>query len=524
MSPPLKSRFAGLPERLARVWKREIWSTEHLKDTSPRGWGYACLRVVSITWTVFFETKVPSRAAALSFSSLLSLGPLIAIAVLVGGFILGKNDDPNLVANKVGALLEQVAPQLRSLQIEKSNADAKAASADPAAVTPLQPGQTEMARTDAKAAMADAVNPQLIAMLNGFVTSARSGYGGVFGALGLIIIVLLMFKAVEDAFNDIWGIRLGRSLLMRIVFYWTILTLGAVLFFASVALVGAGAASIVFKESLGQLPGGEHLVSLLSWSLPLVSLSLLIVMLTLVYRVIPNTNVFWRAAFCGAVVVTALLMLNNFVAFFYVRRVVQTQNLYGQLAVPLVLMLGLYIFWLYILIGGVISYAVQNVHFRNSQAAWGQLTESMRERLSLVVLLTIGRRFQNCLPPITASQLGDLLKVPTQILNECLNRLVHVNLITTLRPAPDTPATEHRYQPARPLSRITLFDFKTLDDNLGDDPVGQSLERIDPILHHYDEALAQIGEQPFFRKSLEALFAEYPFDESRPPFTFGHKP
>ncbi len=85
-------------------------------------------------------------------------------------------------------------------------------------------------------------------------------------------------------------------------------------------------------------------------------------------------------------------------AFFYVRRVVLTQNLYGQLAVPLVLMLGLWVFWLYVLIGGVISYAVQNVHFRSSQATWGQLTEAMRERLSLVVLLAIAAGSRTVLP------------------------------------------------------------------------------------------------------------------------------
>lgn len=495
-APPSKSvghGATGLPQQFFHLWQKEIWLTSHLKDTSPRGWFYACLRVISITWTVFFETKVPSRAAALSFSSLLSLGPLIAIAVLIGGFVLGKNDNPNLIANKVGALLEQVAPQLRSLESAKN-----------AAHTP-----------------GDAVNPELVSMLNGFVSSAQSGYGGAFGAFSLIFIVLLMFKAVEDAFNDIWGIRLGRSLLMRIVFYWTILTLGAVLFFAAVALLGAGAAVNVFNESLAKLPGGDGLIAVLRWSLPMFSFTLLAVMLTLVYRVIPNTHVFWRAAFAGAFAVAALLMLNNFVAFFYVRRVVQTQNLYGQLAVPLVLMLGLYIFWLYVLIGGVISYAVQNVHFRNSQAAWGQLTESMRERLSLVVLLTIGRRFQDCLPPITASQLSDLLKVPTQILNESLNRLVSMQLITTLRPSADTPATEYRYQPARPLNRINLYEFKTLDDNFGDDPIGQSLERIDPILHHYDDQLNQLAKQDFFQKSLEQLFAEHPFEDSSPPFSMG---
>jgi membrane protein len=198
----------------------------------------------------------------------------------------------------------------------------------------------------------------------------------------LILIVLLLFKSIEDAFNDIWGVRLGRSLLMRIVFYWTTLTLGAVLFFSILTLLGVSAAVNVFQQP----PGGSDLQALLRWMLPAFALPLLVGFLTLVYRVIPNTHVFWRAAFVGAVVVAALLLLNNVVALLYVKRVVLERSLYGSLAIFPVFMLGLYIFWLYVLIGGVISYAVQNVHFRNSQAAWGSLSESMRERLSLVLL------------------------------------------------------------------------------------------------------------------------------------------
>jgi membrane protein len=308
---------------------------------------------------------------------------------------------------------------------------------------------------------------------------------------------------------------------MRVVFYWTTLTLGAVLFFAAVTLLTAGAFVNVFNASITKLPGGHELLKVLQWFLPAFSITLLIALLMLVYRVIPNTRVLWRAAFAGALVVTTLILLNQYVALLYVRRVILTKSLYGSLALPIVLMLGLYIFWLYLLIGGVISYAVQNIHFRNSQAAWSQLNETMRERLSLVVLLTIGRRFQDCLPPITASQLGELLKVPTQIINECLNRLVQMQLITTLGPDAGESATEDRYQPARPLNRMTLLEFKTLDDTLGDDPVGSTLEHIDPILHHYDAALGKLGEQAFFQKNLEQLFAEHAFDVSRPPFALG---
>ena len=91
--PPRRSR-------LAEIWQREIWLPANLKDNSARGWLYACLRVLSISVTVFLETKAPSRAAALSFSSLLSLGPLVAIGVLVGGFVLGKDADPGVIDRK----------------------------------------------------------------------------------------------------------------------------------------------------------------------------------------------------------------------------------------------------------------------------------------------------------------------------------------------------------------------------------------------------------------------------------------
>lgn len=484
--------------RFLQFYQKKIWLPAHLKDPSPRGWFYAFLRVISITGTVFKETRAASRAAALTFSSLLGLGPLVAIAVLAGGFMLGKNENSHLVADKLNQLLHFLAPQISTL--EAQHAAANAAVGQSIAIAP---------------------SPELVDLINGFITGARSGSAGVFGVLSLILIVLLLFKTVEDAFNEIWGVRVGRSFLLRVVFYWTILTLGAVLFFAAITLLGAGAFVNVFMKNLStRLPYGTELLRVLSWLLPAGSLTLLVGLLTFFYRLIPNTRVFWRAAFAGGLVVATLLMLNNYVALFYVRRVMLTQSLYGSLGVVPVLMLGLYVFWLYVLIGGIISYAVQNVHFRNSQAAWSRLTKAVRERLLLVVLLTICRRFQAALPAVSALQLSSMIKVPTQILNECLNHLVDMKLITPV-PAADnngSPA-DCLYQPARPLNRMTLFEFKVLDDNLGEDPIGGTIERIDPILHNYNTALRHLGEQAFFKKSLEELLTDHPFDESRPPFS-----
>jgi membrane protein len=478
-------RLTALGTRLARIYHREIWQSALLKDRSPRGILYAILRVVSITITVCAETRIVIRAAALSFSSLLGLGPLLALAVLVAGFALGKADS-GVIADKLINMIKLIAPQLEQYE-------------------------QQMEATTAP-------DPALVDTIQHIVDSARDGSMGAVGGFSLIVIVLLMFKGIEDTFNDIWGVRQGRSVLMRIVLYWTVLTLGALLFFSAVALLGAGTFAKVFETKLGAYPA----LTTLNWSLP-VSFTLLAIILTLFYRVIPNTRVTWRAAFLGAVVVTALLALNNFVAFIYVKRVILEKSLYGGLALPLVLLSVLYIFWLCVLIGGTVSYAIQNVHFRNSQAAWSTLTESMRERLALVVFLTLCRRFRECLPPISASHLSAMLRVPTQLLNECLSRLVALQLVTTVRPDPNVTTTDYLYQPSRPLNRITLFDFKTLDDNYGENPVGTSLEHIEPLIGQYDAALARLGEQAFFQKNLEELFGEHPFDESRPPFALGER-
>jgi membrane protein len=537
----MNNRASDRWKRLIRVYQKEIWLTANIRDNSPKGWLYAVLRVLSISATVFIETKALSRAAALSFSSMLGLGPLVAITVLVAGFAL-DNKDPDLPAKTLSRLIVLVAPQVgqmgkipanddgtpeapnrREGRRRQTDSSGKAATPTPApdlnSSTSAEPAAVPVPELSATQPDVQ-INPRLVKMMNNFIVKGRSGSAGVVGFLSFITIVLVLFKSIEDVFNEIWGVRSGRSLIMRVVYYWTILTLGSVLFFASITLLGASAFLSVFHQTVATLPFSDQVAAMLQWSVPLFTFALLVLLLTAFYRVIPNTRVFWRAALCGGLVVATLLMLNNYLTFLYVRRVIMTESLYGSLGLPLIVMFGLYIFWLYLLVGGQISYAVQNVHFRNSQAAWSSLTENMRERLTLIVLLTICRRFQACLPPVSSSHLSTMIKVPAQILNECLNRLVDMKLITPLPPDLNSHnSSDLQYQPARPLNRISLLEFKRLDDNLGIDPAGASLERLDPVLEHYDRALNVINEQDFFRKNLEELLVDFPFDESRPPFS-----
>jgi membrane protein len=492
---PLSALFS----RLRRVWTHDIWAAGLIRDRSPRSRFFALLRVVSITISGLHEMHVAIRAAALSFNSLLALGPLVAIAVLISGFALG-NQDPAFAAQGLNRVISFIAPQV--------------AQYDRASAEELEQERLHGAIPDT-GAPAVAATPEMMKLLSTFITSSRSGTAGLIGILTLFIIVIGLFTTIENTFNDIWGVRRGRSLLARIVYYWSVITLGALLFFTSLTLLSAGAFMNVFFE---KIPLGAQLKSLFVWMLPSGSVLLLVFILTLFYRLVPHTRVRWRAALLGAVIVTALLFLNNYLAFLYFKRVVLSKSLYGSVSIMPILMIGLYIFWFFVLVGGQITYAVQNVRYRSSQTAWHSLNHVTRESMSLVVLLLIARRFKVAAPAYSVSELAALIRVPSQILNESLNRLSDIKLITELPPAEGADQNDLRYQPARPLTQITLEEFRREFENYGEAPTAGLLDNVDPVLALYHRRLAEALPPVLGGQTLDELISDLPPSQTYAPF------
>ena len=461
------------------VYHQRIWQAALDDDRSLRGRFYAFLRIISITLTGLGETKLLSRAAALSYSSLLGIGPLIAIAVMVAGTVL-QNADTGAVVGKINDAIRFVAPQID--QLEQSAAVA-------GDNTPH-----------------GAVGQMLTDLLTNFIEGSRSGALGIAGALMLVVIVIQLFISVEESFNTIWGVRRGRSLFLRIVVYWTAITLGAVLALAALSLLSASTLSALFAN----VPWGAELHAALRWSGPLVAFGTLVALLTCFYRFIPNTNVLWLPSLIGAAFVVLLLFANNYLAFFYFKSVVRSWSLFRSLSILPVLMAGMYIFWVIILLGGQITYAIQNVHYRSSRTAWDDLNQQSRESLSLLVLILIARRFKRCEAPFTASALSRAIRVPTQILNESLNRLIDLKFVTQVPPGPDESSLDYHFQPARPLASITLREFRDSFARLGAAPSGERLDAVDPILRHFHERLAHAHTEALGCQSLDELIDRLP--------------
>lgn len=179
------------------------------------------------------------------------------------------------------------------------------------------------------------------------------------GTLALIASAVLTLSSIEATFNRIWRVKAPRPKLTRFLVYWTVLTLGAILAGATLALTSYlyGISTVTGARALAV---GERLIR---WAPTLVELAAF----SAAYLVIPNRRVPWRHALAGGVLAMTLFELSKFGFALYLRAAPSYQQIYGALAAIPIFLLWLYLGWLVILLGA--SFAASLSAFRFQPAA-----------------------------------------------------------------------------------------------------------------------------------------------------------
>jgi membrane protein len=401
----------------------------------------------------FIRNRCLTRASALSYSTLIALIPLLAIALgITSGMLKGK--DEAQFQHAVEKFIASVTPPavISTNQVAlKTNSVASAATN--AVAVEISSGATNVAAVATNAfppreSQVVTVNAQkeIARQVWGFVQNTRSGTLGVTGVIALLIISMSLLGRIEETFNDIWGVTQGRNWLRQIQLFCTTTLLGPMLILGGLSLAGGGHFQSA-KEFITHTPViGKFIFQLL----PLLCLWLAF---TLVYQLVPNTRVNFSAAFVGGAVAGTLWHLNNLFGFLYVSRVVTNMKFYGSLGLVPVFMIGLYFSWLFLLLGAQIAYAVQHrVAYLQDRLA-DNINQRGREFVALRLMTGLAQRFQNGQPPATVDQLSTELGVPSRLTESVLRTLASARLVT------ETAGADSAFVPARPLDAISAYDI-----------------------------------------------------------------
>ena len=189
------------------------------------------------------------------------------------------------------------------------------------------------------------ISRSVLRYLNQFAANA-SGLTLV-GSLFLLAAAVALLLTVENAFNQIWAVKRNRPFYKRVGLYLLMLAAGP-----PALGVSLWATSYVLSASLGligSLPPAAGFV------LNLGPVLLSTVLVTALFRFVPNTKVRWRDAIAGGLIAGIALELGKRGFAAYVLKIPTYKAVYGAFAVFPVFLLWVYFSWLVTLAAALLA-------------------------------------------------------------------------------------------------------------------------------------------------------------------------
>jgi len=174
------------------------------------------------------------------------------------------------------------------------------------------------------------------------------------GVIALVVSAILVLAAVEEHLQHIFRVRTPRGWTQRVQAYWTVLTLGPLALGAILTIYGdlSMLPSWLGVESTDATPDArvwsDRVHALISFGLEASAFAWL-------YRLIPNRDVAWRPCIMGALLAALMLAVLNVGFAIYIAHIASYNAVYGALAGIPILLLWMYIFWGAVLLGAELA-------------------------------------------------------------------------------------------------------------------------------------------------------------------------
>lgn len=406
----LRERALNRLRKIRRFIHTDVWRLRREELSGWRAFGVKYLRIFLLTIRGFVKDRCMLRASALTFYALLSIGPMIALALgIAKGFGLQRRVETQVLA-KIPAR-EEVLNQITSY---------------------------------AKILL-------------------ENTQGGVIAAAGIVVLIwsaLKVFNHLEQTFNDIWRLRESRAWRRIISNYLAFLVLApfVLLIYSSIpAFITSQIENLAQRLALFATIGPVllKLIELLPYAL-------VASVFTVIYLLIPNTRVRFTAAALAGIVTGILYLAVQAALITFQVGITRYNPIYGSLAALPLLLLWMHIGWIILLLGAELSYAVQNVDRYEYQADFSNISPHFRRVLTLQILHRIATRFAEGQPPLNAVQISESLEIPIRRVQEILDGLQGSGLVSAVMV--DEEEEDPAYQPASDVHNWTIsFINHTLD-------------------------------------------------------------
>lgn len=391
----------GIVKNVLKFLSEDLWRIRLKHESSHKSLWIKILRVLVLSVKGFARDKCTLRASALTFYSLISIVPVLAMAF---GISKGFGFDH--------ILEERVREQFQ--------------------------GQEE-------------VFNQAIVFARNMLDNTKGGLIAGIGVIFLFWAIIKVLGNIERSFNDIWGIKKHRTLARKFSDYLSFMLIGPILFILAGSMTVAVTSQA--KEILVNNKSLDFVAGPVLFSLKALPFGVLWLLFAFMYVFLPNGKVKVTSALLGGVLAGTIYQVVQWGYFKFQIGISQYNAIYGSFAALPLFLIWLQVSWLILLYGAEVVFAHQNVVTYEFEPDCLNASNAFKRLVTLAVAHLCVKTFRDGDPPLTAAEICEKLETPIRLVNLSIYDLVEANVLSEVTGENDKALA---YQPALDIEQLTL--------------------------------------------------------------------
>lgn len=494
MAKKKDGKLKALINRITVFVTKDIWSFELYQKGPLRRAVANTVKIIVIAVRTFLDDKVMTRAAALTYSTLFAIVPILALIFAIArgfGFenVLNTLIEEGIVHSDPTLVVNDVILNTDSL----NTAYPGGASMDS---TILYSDALSTTEALAESTGSNGTLKTVMQFIDGYMQYVSSGAFIGIGLLFLLFSVYSLADGIEANLNSIWHVKKSRRMGRKITDYFSLILLIPI---GIICLCGVSAlASKILSQMQGFQLLGSFAKFLIKDALPYLVAGLI---LTGFYMFMPNTKVKFKYAIIPGIIAGCLFQaLQNL--YFNGQFSLSSYNaIYGGFAALPLFLLWLNVSWAIILFGCELAYVSQNNDNFNYFKEPDRISRRHDDFYSLMVMACICKRFNRHETALTRKELADELHIPLRYVVSSLDTLTDSGLLETVL---QNDEREPAYVPATDTKQLTVVKVLSAINNSGYCDLDHALD------NSIREALLKIDKE---RKSLSGDIWSTPLAE-----------
>ena len=382
--------------RARKFLTNDVWLIEVDKLPRLKGIVYKQLQLAMYVWREFWRDSSLLRASGLTYTTLLTLVPLLALMFAL----------------------------LKGLGVQKA----------------LEPFFLER--------LTGGSHP-ITERIMEYVSRIHVGSLGTLGITFLFLTMILVLTNIEMAFNQIWQVDRGRPWLRKCSDYLGLLVILPVAMFVSLSLMTFVKSHLVTQEFLSI----DLLSRIYVYLLKIAPFFVMWLAFSFIYLFMPNTRVNPISASAGGIIGGTLWQFCQWAYIHYQFGFSTYGAIYGALSQLPMLLIWIFVSWIILLLGAEIAFAHQNLALFRLRQRWRAQPTVNRSYWGLQLLLLVGERFEAGKSPPTIMELAEELNVPADETRALLGIMENMGALK------GGGENGYEVLPAKDMKHLMVFDL-----------------------------------------------------------------